>query len=162
MKTTLFPVPYYQNLFTKVRVDAPTYPGVPLERERDTAERTGGFHVQALARFGNAQIGPIYLGFLGVAALIFFVIGFTSIGWNMLVQVNYSPIEFVKQLFWLSVDPPSAKYGLRLPPMNEGGWWLFSGFFITVSILLWWARVYRRARALGLGTHIAWGFAAAI
>jgi hypothetical protein len=32
MKTTLFPVPYYQNLFTKVRVDAPTYPGVPLER----------------------------------------------------------------------------------------------------------------------------------
>ena len=46
--------------------------------------------------------------------------------------------------------------------MNEGGWWLFSGFFITVSILLWWARVYRRARALGLGTHIAWGFAAAI
>ena len=70
MKTTLFPVPYYQNLFTKVRVDAPTYPGVPLERERDTAERTGGIHVQALAWFGNAQIGPIYLGFLGIAALI--------------------------------------------------------------------------------------------
>jgi photosynthetic reaction center M subunit len=33
---------------------------------------------------------------------------------------------------------------------------------LTVSILLWWARTYRRARQLGLGTHVAWAFAAAI
>jgi photosynthetic reaction center M subunit len=31
-----------------------------------------------------------------------------------------------------------------------------------VSILLWWLRMYRRARALGMGTHVAWAFAAAI
>ena len=29
----------YQNLFTQVRVEAPSYPGVPLDRERDTKER---------------------------------------------------------------------------------------------------------------------------
>ena len=78
------------------------------------------------------------------------------------MQVNYSPIEFVRQLFWLSVDPPPPAYGLRIPPLNEGGWWLFSGFFITLSILLWWVRMYRRAVQLKMGTHVAWAFAAAI
>jgi hypothetical protein len=29
-------------------------------------------------------------------------------------------------------------------------------------MLLWWVRTYRRARQLGMGTHIAWAFAAAI
>ena len=37
-----------------------------------------------------------------------------------------------------------------------------AGFFLTLSILLWWVRIYRRARALGMGTHVAWAFAAAI
>ena len=37
-----------------------------------------------------------------------------------------------------------------------------AGFFLTTSILLWWVRMYRRARALGLGTHTAWAFASAI
>ena len=53
-------------------------PGVPLERERDTAERTPGIHVQALAWFGNAQIGPIYLGYTGLLSLgqaLFFSLG---------------------------------------------------------------------------------------
>jgi photosynthetic reaction center M subunit len=47
-------------------------------------------------------------------------------------------------------------------PLNEGGWWQIAGFFLTTSILLWWVRTYRRARALGMGTHVAWAFAAAI
>ena len=46
--------------------------------------------------------------------------------------------------------------------MNDGGWWLLAGFFLTASILLWWLRVYTRARALGMGTHVAWAFASAI
>jgi photosynthetic reaction center M subunit len=37
-----------------------------------------------------------------------------------------------------------------------------AGFFLTAAILLWWMRVYRRARQLGMGTHIAWAFASAI
>jgi len=80
----------------------------------------------------------------------------------MLVQVNYDPIQFVRQLFWLSLDPPPPEYGLKLAPLKQGGWWNIAGFFLTVSILLWWVRVYRRARALNLGTHVAWAFAAAI
>ena len=37
-----------------------------------------------------------------------------------------------------------------------------TGFFLTASVLLWWFRMYRRALAMGMGTHVAWGFAAAI
>ena len=39
---------------------------------------------------------------------------------------------------------------------------LMAGFFLTCSVLLWWARTYTRARQLGMGTHVAWAFAAAI
>ena len=153
----------YQNLFTQVQVTAPSYAGVPLDRPRDNSERMGGSgHVHLIGRLGNAQIGPIYLGFTGIAAIFFFVVGFVAIGMNYWAQVNFSPIEFVRQLFWLSLDPPPPSYGLKTPPMNQGGWWLFSGFFITVSILLWWVRTYRRALQLKMGTHVAWAFAAAI
>ena len=46
--------------------------------------------------------------------------------------------------------------------MNEGGWWMFASGLLLVSVLSWWLRTYRRARQLGMGTHIAWAFAAAI
>ena len=65
-------------------------------------------------------------------------------------------------MFWLSLNPPDAKYGLGFPPLAEGGWFLITGFFLTASVLLWWFRMYRRALAMGMGTHVAWGFAAAI
>jgi photosynthetic reaction center M subunit len=76
--------------------------------------------------------------------------------------VQWDIIQFVRQLFWLALEPPPAKYGLQFPPMRDGGWWLVAGFFLTLSLLLWWGRTYRRARQLGMGTHVAWAFAAAI
>ena len=58
---------------------------------------------------------------------------------------------------------PGPEYGLKVfPPLDAGGWWLMAGFFMTTSVSLWWVRTYRRARALGMGTHVAWAFAAAI
>jgi photosynthetic reaction center M subunit len=150
----------YQNLFTQVQPVGPLHHGVP---SRDDRERTiEPYLVHLLGRIGNAQIGPVYLGALGVASTICFVIAFTTIGFNMLVSVGWSPVQFVKQLFWLSLDPPSPATGLHFPPMNQGGWWLVAGFFLTASLLLWWGRMYTRARALGMGTHVAWAFAAAI
>jgi photosynthetic reaction center M subunit len=118
--------------------------------------------VHLLGRIGNAQLGPIYLGSLGLASLIFGTLAFNIIGFNMLAQVNWDPIQFVRQLFWLSLDPPSPAYGLKLPPLNDGGWWLMAGLFLTISLFLWWARVYTRARQLGMGTHVAWAFLSAI
>ena len=80
----------------------------------------------------------------------------------MWASVNWDPVQFIRQLPWLALEPPAPEYGLSMPPLNDGGWWLMAGFFLTASILLWWVRMYRRARALGMGTHVAWAFAAAI
>jgi photosynthetic reaction center M subunit len=153
----------FQNLFTQVQPVSSTHGGVALDRELDQRERMGKpFLVHLFGRLGNAQVGPIYLGTLGVFSAIFFVAAFVIVGFNMLAQVSYDPIQFIRQLFWLSLDPPSPEYGLGLAPLSEGGWWNVAGLFFTASILLWWVRVYRRARALGMGTHVAWAFAAAI
>jgi photosynthetic reaction center M subunit len=151
----------YQNLFTSVQVTAPSYPGVPLGR--DEYQREGkGLHLHLLGRLGDAQLGPIYLGWLGVCSLICGFIAIEIIGLNMWASVGWDPVQFARQLFWLALEPPPPAYGLSLPPLNQGGWWLLAGFFLTMSILLWWVRMYRRARKLGMGTHVAWAFAAAI
>jgi photosynthetic reaction center M subunit len=151
----------YQNLFTSVRAAGHLHSGVPLGP--GNFKRDGQpMRFPLLGRLGMAQLGPIYLGGLGVASLFFGTLAFVIIGFNMLASVNWDPVQFIRQLFWLSLDPPAPKYGLHLPPLNEGGWWLMAGGFLTTSILLWWTRMYTRARALGLGTHIAWAFAAAI
>ena len=79
----------YQNLFTQVQVQAPAYPGVPLERDRDTRERvTTPWHSSLMGWIGNAQIGPIYLGFLGVGSAICFAIAFCKFS-RVIVGVFY-------------------------------------------------------------------------
>ncbi len=157
----------YQNIFTQVQVRAPAYMGTPMKPGLGsrlwgvTSEQQPWF-VHLLGRIGDSQVGPIYLGGYGIASIICGIIAIQIMGWNMLASVDYSPIEMIKQLPWLALEPPSPAWGLSIPPLNEGGWWLMAGFFLTLSILLWWIRMYRRARALGMGTHVAWAFAAAI
>lgn len=151
----------YQNIFTRIQVRGPAYPGVPLPRG-GWGREGNGFFVHLFGRIGDAQVGPIYLGWTGVASLICGFFAIEIIGLNMWASVNWDPIQFARQLFWLALEPPAPAYGLSIPPLNEGGWWLMAGFFLTLSILLWWVRMYRRARALRMGTHVAWAFASAI
>ena len=151
----------YQNLFTQVQVRGPLEMGVHLPL--GDAPRTGvPAFKHLLGRIGDAQIGPIYLGTLGFLSLVCGIIAFEIIGLNMFASVNWDPVQFIRKLPYLSLEPPAAKYGITIPPLKEGGWWLMAGFFLTASVLLWWVRMYRRARALNMGTHVAWAFAAAI
>jgi photosynthetic reaction center M subunit len=154
----------YQNIFTQVQVGAPPDPGAPTNAPRDEqAFRTKPFGLSKLIGwFGNAQIGPIYLGGLGILSILLGATAFEIIGLNMWASVNWSLKEFIRQLPWLALEPPPPSYGLRFPPLREGGWWLVTGALLTASILLWWARTYRRAKALGMGTHVSWAFASAI
>ena len=119
-------------------------------------------HQRTSDQFGDAQIGPIYLGTAGTFSLLFGFLAFEIIGLNMWASVGWDPVEFIRQLPWLALEPPPPQYGLHLPPLQQGGWYLMAGFFLTVSILLWWLRVYRRATALNMGTHLPWAFASAI
>ncbi len=151
----------YQNLFTTVQAVGPVHHGIELGH--GNSPRSGEpTIVHLFGRLGNAQLGPIYLGGLGVASLMCGLLCFNIIGFNMLAQVNWDPIEFVRQLFWLALEPPAPQNGLAFPPMNQGGWWMFAGALLTASLFLWFARTYRRARELGMGTHVAWAFLAAI
>lgn len=151
----------YFNIFTSVQVRSPAYPGTPLPKGSLPRLGTPLFSYW-LGKIGDAQIGPIYLGFAGTASLIFGFVALEIIGLNMLASVNWNVIEFVKQFFWLALEPPAPQYGLTIPPLSEGGWWLMAGFFLTASILLWWVRTYQRAAALGLSQWLSWAFAAAI
>ena len=115
-----------------------------------------------LGKIGNAQLGPIYLGGFGVLSLVCGMLAFNIIGLNMLASVNWDPVQLVRQLFWLALEPPPPEYGLSMPPLNQGGWFLIVGLLLSISVLSWWVRMYRRATALGMGTHVAWAFAAAL
>ena len=151
----------YQNIFTRVQVRAPFEPGVPISGGK--FYRVGKERWSYWAgKLGDAQIGPFHLGATGVLSLIFGLVAFEIIGLNMWASVNWDPVEFVRQLPWLALEPPPPEYGLSFPPLHDGGWWLVAGFFLTASILLWWMRTFFRARALGMGQHLAWAFAAAI
>ncbi|RUP00573.1 photosynthetic reaction center subunit M [Hyphomicrobium sp.] len=151
----------YQNIFTQVQVRGPAEFGVHVRR--GWPRQGQPFFSYWAGKIGDAQVGPVYLGTLGVMSIVSGIIAIEIIGLNMLASVNWNPIEFVRRLFWLSLEPPDAKWGLTIfPPLKEGGWWLMAGFFLTTSILLWWVRMYKRARELKMGTHVAWAFAAAI
>ena len=154
-------MPEYQNVFTRVQVRGPAEMGVPVDNHIWPRQGKPVFS-WLLGKIGDAQIGPFYLGTTGLLSIICGFVAIEIIGLNMAASVNWSPMEFVRQLPWLALEPPSPEYGLRIPPLQEGGWWLMAGFFLTAAILLWWLRMYRRARALGMGTHVAWAFASAI
>ena len=67
----------YQNIFTRVQVHGPSYPGVPLSYPGEEQQRQGPpLHIHLLGRIGDAQLGPIYLGWLGVTSLF---LGFISL-----------------------------------------------------------------------------------
>ncbi|MFD0917812.1 photosynthetic reaction center subunit M [Pseudahrensia aquimaris] len=152
----------YQNIFTTTQVHAAPQMGIPTAPGDDPRIGTGSIQYWA-GKLGNAQIGPIYLGTLGVISLLSGLIAFNLIGLNFWMQVGWDPVQFLRQLFWLSLDPPSPEYGLTvLPPLKEGGWFMIVGFFFTVSVMSWWLRSYRRAKSLGLGMHIPIAFASAI
>jgi photosynthetic reaction center M subunit len=153
----------YQNIFTRVQVHGTPYPAIDDQVPGSIWPRYGkGTMNYWIGKFGDAQIGPIHLGTTGLLSLICGFIAFEIIGLNMLASVDWNWKEFVRQLFWLALEPPGPQYGISIPPLNEGGWWLMAGLFLTTSIILWWVRTYRLAIRHGMGTHVAWAFAAAI
>ena len=151
----------YTNIFTAVQVAGPfekLAPSLDMEGRRGEPVR---WHL--LGRFGNAKLLPIYIDGLFWVSIITGTLWLNIIGINMLASVGWNPIEFIRQLFWLSLEPPNPEYGLSLlVPLNEGGWYLLSSFFLLVSVMTWWLRSYLRAIALGMGTHVFYAFGAAI
>ncbi|MFN4155299.1 MAG: photosynthetic reaction center subunit M [Paracoccaceae bacterium] len=151
----------YQNIFTQVQVRAE--PEMGLVEGVELTNRTKGAGFSNLAGWlGNAQLGPIYLGTMGVISLAAGAIWFMTVGAWFWYQAGLNPAVFLRDLFWFSLEPPGEEYGLGFAPLAEGGLWIIASFFLLVSVLAWWVRTYLRAQALGMGKHVAWAFASAI
>ncbi|MEL7281574.1 MAG: photosynthetic reaction center subunit M [Pseudomonadota bacterium] len=151
----------YFNIFTQTQIDGPAEMG--MVEDVDLRERTQGTGFNRLIGwFGNAQLGPFYLGGLGVASIGCGLIWFVIVGLSYWDQAGYNPAVFVRDLFWLSLDPPSADVGLGIPPWDDGLAWFIASFFLLVSVMLWWARSYYLAKSLRMGKHVFWAFGSAI
>ncbi|MBE7200336.1 MAG: photosynthetic reaction center subunit M, partial [Parafilimonas terrae] len=152
----------FETIYTKVQIRGPFDEDMPLKWREENRIEWRAFSYW-LGKIGHPQVGPTYLGWEGLLSLLFGFVAIEIIGLNMWASVNWDPIAFVRNLPFLTLDPPAARYGLNpIVPLKEGGWWILAGFTLTTSILLWWVRGYRRARALGMGTHVSWAFASAI
>lgn len=150
----------YQNIFTNIQVRGEPEMGIDLP---DNEVRDGKpWFDYWLGKIGNAQLGPVYLGYAGVASVLTGIAAFNLIGLSYLMQVDFNIAVFIRELFWLSVEPPAAEYGLGIAPLDEGGWWQLVSFLLLVSVGCWWLRTYSRARSLGLGMHVPLAFASAI
>ena len=81
----------YQNIFTQVQVRGPVEAGVaPDTLVPEIWERgKGGFFSYWVGKLGNAQIGPFYLGSLGIISLVFGTLAVNIIGFNYLAQVDW-------------------------------------------------------------------------
>jgi len=151
----------YQNIFTQVQVQAA--PEMGMVEGVELSNRTKGASFSTLAGwFGNAQLGPVYLGTMGVISLMSGAVWFMLCGAWFWYQAGFNPAVFLRDLFWFSLEPPSAEYGLGFAPIAEGGLWLIASFFLLISVCAWWVRTYLRAQALGMGKHVSWAFASAI
>jgi len=158
----MFKTPAYQNIFTQVQVQGPAEMGMVENADlRDRADGTG--FSSLLGWFGNAQLGPIYLGPFGVVALATGGLWFFLVGISFWVQVDFSPALFFRDLFFLSMEPPAPEYGLSLAvPLWDGGLYLIASFLLLVSVLSWLARSWVLAEQLGMGKHVFYAFSSAV
>ena len=123
----------YQNIFTQVQVRAA--PEMGLIENVDLSNRTKGAGFSTLAGWlGNAQLGPIYLGAMGVMSLASGMIWFFIVGGWYWYQADLNPAIFLRDLFWFSLEPPAEEYGLGFAPLAEGGLWIISSFFLLISV----------------------------
>jgi photosynthetic reaction center M subunit len=151
----------YQNIFNQLQVRAAPEMGMVEQVPLHERGRLAGFSSLA-GWLGNAQLGPFYLGTMGVISLMSGLIWFTMVGGWFWYQAGFNPAVFVRDLFWLSLDPPAPEYGLSMPPLAEGGYYLIASFFLLVAVMAWWLRSWMLADQLGMGKHVAWAFASAI
>jgi photosynthetic reaction center L subunit len=61
-------------------------------------------------------MGPFYVGFFGVTAVICASLGVALIFYGAAMQGTFNP-------FLITINPPGLEYGLRFAPLREGGLW---------------------------------------
>ena len=135
----------------------PTAPREPAEWRSSSK-----FYLKFIEGLADTQIGPLYIGVWGILALAFFGMTVFIILFGYLQQVGLNPIRFVREFVVLSVDPPAPSYGLKLAPLDKGGYWQISTLFLTLALLFWTIRIWTRAIANKIRPTVPIIFTAAI
>ncbi|MFZ5963576.1 photosynthetic reaction center subunit M [Thalassococcus sp. BH17M4-6] len=152
----------YQNIFTQVQVQGAPEWGMDDSGKAKAERGTWARFSTLVGWIGNAQLGPVYLGWTGLLSILTGILALNIIGINMLAQVGWSIPEFLRQGFWLALEPPSPEYGLTIPPLYDGGWYIIASFFLLVSVMTWLLRSYLLAAEHKMGKHVFWAFASAV
>ena len=133
----------YQNIFTQVQVRGPAELGLVEGVELGNRTKSASFSNLA-GWLGNAQLGPVYLGTMGVISLMSGAVWFMLCGAWFWYQAGFNPAVFLRDLFWFSLEPPAEEYGLGFAPIAEGGLWIIASFFLLISVCAWWVRTRSR------------------
>ena len=100
-------------------------------------------------------IGPFYVGFFGVTAIFFTLLGIGMICYGVTLGPTWN-------LFRLSINPPPESYGLALAPLKEGGIWQAVTVCALGAFCSWALREVEICRKLGIGYHVPVAFGVAI
>jgi photosynthetic reaction center L subunit len=100
-------------------------------------------------------IGPFYVGFFGLTAVFFAVLGTIMIIYGASIGPTWNPWK-------ISINPPDIKYGLQLAPLREGGLWQIVTVCAIGAFVSWALRQVEICRKLGMGYHVPFAFSFAI
>jgi photosynthetic reaction center L subunit len=100
-------------------------------------------------------VGQFYVGFFGVTALFFALVG------TALIILGASQ-GHTWNIWQISIAPPDLSYGLYLAPLNQGGVWQLVTFCALGAFISWALREVEICRKLGIGYHVPFAFSFAI
>jgi photosynthetic reaction center L subunit len=100
-------------------------------------------------------VGPFYVGFFGVTAAFFIILGTALIVYG----ASQGPTWNIWQI---NIAPPDISYGLALAPLMKGGLWQIITICATGSFVSWALREVEISRKLGIGLHVPFAFSVAI
>ena len=100
-------------------------------------------------------VGPFYVGFFGVSAAFFTILGTALIIFGASLGPTWN-------IWLISINPPDVKYGLAFAPLAEGGLWQIITFCAIGAFVSWALREVEICRKLGMGYHVPVAFSFAI
>jgi len=100
-------------------------------------------------------VGPFFVGFFGVTAAFFSILGTALILWGASLGSTWN-------VWRINIPPPDISYGLALAPMKDGGLWQIITLCAVGAFVSWALRQVEIARKLGMGLHIPFAFSVAI
>lgn len=100
-------------------------------------------------------VGPFYVGFFGVTAAFFAILGTLLIAYGAMLQGQWNP--------WLiDIQPPAEAIGLGIAPLKAGGIWQVVTICAIGAFGSWALREVEISRKLGMGLHVPFAFSVAV